>query len=130
MLNLFAQTYTVESNGASGLFTIYLLVVLAAVVVSIIGLWKMFEKAGQPGWAAIIPIYNLYILVKISGRPEWWLLLYFIPFVNIVVSLLIALDVGKRFGQSDVFSIIMLWLFSSLGYVILGFGDAEYRPTA
>lgn len=130
MLNLFAQTYTVESSSASGLFTIYLLIVLAAVVVSIIGLWKMFEKAGQPGWAAIIPIYNLYVLVKISGRPEWWLLLYFIPFVNIVVSLLIALDVGKRFGQSDVFSIIMLWLFSSLGYVILGFGDAEYRPTA
>lgn len=86
----------------------------------------MFKKAGHPGWAAIIPIYNIYILLKIAGRPGWWLLLLLIPFVNFVVYIVIALDVAKNFGQSPIFGIIGLWLFSFIGYLILGFGDAKY----
>ena len=56
---------------------------MAVMVVVIVGFWKVFEKAGQPGWAAIVPLYNAYILLKIAGRPGWWLLLFMIPFVNL-----------------------------------------------
>ncbi len=96
------------------------------VLLIIAGFWKTFEKAGQPGWAAIIPIYNLYVLCLIAGRPGWWVLLYFIPFVNIVVSLLIAIDVAKAFGKDVIYGVVLLWLFQAVGYLILGFGDAQY----
>ncbi len=99
---------------------------LAIIVLIIAGFWKTFEKAGQPGWAAIIPIYNLYVLCLIAGRPGWWVLLYFIPFVNIVVSLLIAIDVAKAFGKDALYGVVLLWLFQAIGYLLLGFGDAQY----
>ena len=57
--------------------------------------WKVFTKAGQPGWAVLIPIYNAYILLKIAGRPGWWILLFMIPFVNIIIAALVAIDVAK-----------------------------------
>lgn len=90
-------------------------------------MWKLFIKAGQPGWKAIIPIYNVYILLKIVGRPGWWIILYFIPLVNIVISLIVALDLAKRFGRSDAFGIILLWLFSVIGFLIIGFGNSIYK---
>jgi hypothetical protein len=96
------------------------------IILIVAGFWKTFEKAGQPGWAAIIPIYNLYILCQIAGRPGWWCILYFIPFVNIVVSLLIAIDVAKAFGKDAVYGVILLWIFQVVGFLILGFGDAQY----
>lgn len=99
---------------------------LAVIVLIIAGFWKTFEKAGQPGWAAIIPIYNLYVLCLIAGRPGWWVLLYFIPFVNIIVSLLIAIDVAKAFGKDVLYGVILLWFFQAIGYLLLGFGDAQY----
>lgn len=99
---------------------------LAFIVLIIAGFWKTFEKAGQPGWAAIIPIYNLYVLCLIAGRPGWWVLLYFIPFVNIIVSLLIAIDVAKAFGKDVLYGVILLWFFQAIGYLLLGFGDAQY----
>jgi len=67
-----------------------LLFCLAVVVIIVIGGWKVFEKAGQSGWAILIPIYNVYILLKIAGRPGWWLLLYFIPAVNIVIAIIVG----------------------------------------
>lgn len=103
-----------------------LIVLLAIAVVFIIGYWKVFVKAGQPGWAALIPIYNVYILLKIAGRPGWWLILFLIPLINIVILLLVAMDVAKSFGQSAVFGIVLLFLFSGIGYLILGFGNYQY----
>lgn len=99
---------------------------LAIAVVAIIGVWKVFTKAGQPGWAAIIPIYNLYILLQIAGRPAWWILLMLIPFVNLVISIMIAMDVAKAFGQSAAWGIVMLFLLSVIGYLVLGFGNYRY----
>lgn len=132
MLNVLAQsTYTYESTEvSSGFAIVYFIGVILLAIVAIAGMWKTYEKAGQPGWASIIPIYNVWVLLKVAGRPEWWILLYFIPFVNIVVSLLVALDVGKRFGKSDVFSVFLLWLFSAIGYIIIGFGDDTYSKSA
>lgn len=107
----------------SGMF---MLVMLAIVVVFIIGMWKVFAKAGQPGWASIIPFYNLYILLKIAGRPGWWILLFLIPLVNLIVSIVLAIDVAKSFGQSALFGVLLLFLLSGIGYLILGFGNYRY----
>jgi Family of unknown function (DUF5684) len=95
-----------------------------------IGGWKMFEKAGQPGWAILVPIYNAYILIKIAGRPGWWLLLCLIPLVNIVVAIMVAIDVAKAFGQSAAFGFFMLFLLCGIGYLVLGFGDYRYQGQA
>jgi len=99
-------------------------------LILIVGLWKVYVKADQPGWAAIIPIYNIYILTKIIGRPWWWLLLLFVPIVNIVVSIIMAIDLAKSFGKDAAYGVLLLWLFNIIGYLILGFGDAEYQGPA
>jgi len=99
---------------------------LAVAVVVIIGGWKMFEKAGQPGWAILIPLYNTYIMLKIAGRPGWWLLLYLIPLVNFVIAIIVAIDIAKSFGQSAVFGFFLVFLLCGLGFLILGFGN-DYR---
>jgi Family of unknown function (DUF5684) len=101
---------------------------LAVIVIVLAGFWKVFVKAGQPGWAAIIPFYNIYILCKIAGRPGWWLILFLIPLVNIVISLLVCLDVARNFGKSTGFG-IGLWLLGIIFFPILGFGSATYQPT-
>lgn len=102
-----------------------LLVELALIVLVIAGLWQTFTKAGQPGWAAIIPIYNVYILLKVAARPWWWLLLLLIPLVNIVIAFVVAIDVAKAFGKGAGFG-IGLALLGFIFYPILGFGSATY----
>ncbi|MFZ0799105.1 MAG: DUF5684 domain-containing protein [Terriglobales bacterium] len=99
---------------------------LAVMVIVIIGGWKVFEKAGQPGWAILIPFFNAYIILKIAGRPGWWLLLYFIPLVNVVIALIVAIDVAKAFGQSALFGFILNFLLGGIGFLILGFGNYRY----
>jgi hypothetical protein len=121
-----APDYT-TTTASSGMSATWLIVTLIIVVLEIAGLWRVFQKAGRPGWAAIIPIYNIYTLVKIAGRSGWWVLLYLIPIVNIIVSIVIALDIAKAFGKSSAFGIIGLWLFGFIGYPMLGFGDASYK---
>ncbi|HEX7259824.1 MAG TPA: DUF5684 domain-containing protein [Candidatus Saccharimonadia bacterium] len=93
-------------------------------------MWKIFTKAGQPGWAVIIPFYNVYVLLKIIDRPGWWLILYIIPFVNIIVSFINALDLAKAFGKGPMFGIFGNFLFTFVGYAILGFGSAQYHGPA
>lgn len=95
-------------------------------IVIIISIWKIFEKAGKPGWAAIIPIYNMYVLLKIVGRPGWWLILFFIPIANIIIPFIVAIDLAKAFKRSTLFGIVLLGLFSFIGYMILGFGKSVY----
>lgn len=117
-------TFASSANGIGGGLIIVWLVVL---VLAIAGMWATFQKAGKPGWAAIIPIYNMYIMLKIAGRPGWWLILFLIPFVNIIVSLVVSVDVAKAFGKSAAFGVLALWIFSIIGYLMLGFGDATYH---
>ena len=106
--------------------TVSSLIGLVVALVGIVGLWRVFAKASRPGWGAIIPIYNVYLLVKVAGRPGWWVLLYLVPVVNIVIHAIVAMDVARNFGKSKVFGIVGLWLFSVIGFVILGFSDARY----
>jgi hypothetical protein len=102
---------------------------LALLVLYVAAYWKVFEKAGHPGWAALIPLYDSYILIKIAGRSGWLLLLFFIPVVNIFLLLVISIDVAKAFGRSIGFG-FGLWILSFIFYPILGFGSAIYSGPA
>ncbi len=88
------------------------------------------RRRGQPGWAILIPVNNVYILLKIAGRPGWWLLLYFIPLVNIVIAIVVAIDIAKAFGQSALFGFLLLFLLFGISYLILGFGNYRYQGRA
>lgn len=101
---------------------------LAIAVLMIASMWKVFTKAGEPGWAAIVPIYNIIVLLKIAGRPIWWIILLLIPVVNIVVLILVSIDIAKRFGKGTGFG-IGLALLGIIFYPILAFGDARYSGT-
>lgn len=116
-----------SSGGGGGAASlIFLLVMLAFVAVSIAGVWMTFEKAGEPGWAAIIPIFNFYIMIKISGNEWWWLLLIFVPIVGFFVPIKILIDLAEKFNKGILFG-IGLWLLGPIFFLILGFGDARYR---
>ena len=120
-----------DATGAVIFSGVYLFFWLVVALIAIIAYWKIFTKAGEAGWKSIIPFYNIYTLLKIIGRPGWWLLLFFVPFVNFVISLVVAIDLAKSFGKSDVFGVVALWLFSLVGFLMLGFGSAEYKgPSA
>lgn len=87
--------------------------------------WKIYTKAGQPGWACIIPIYNFYIMLKIVGKPWWWLLLMLIPFVNLIYAIWTVNMLSKSFGKDEGFTAGLL-LLGIIFYPILGFGAAKY----
>lgn len=95
------------------------------VLLLLISYWKIFEKAGQPGWKAIIPFYNLYILLKIVGKPGWWLIMFFIPFVNIIFIIWAYNMLSKSFGKDEAFTVGLL-LLGFVFFPILGFGGAKY----
>lgn len=119
--------YEVDTTTVStGAMTGYIVFWLVLIAVAIVAYWKIFSKAGEAGWQSIIPIWSTIVLLKIVGRPAWWILLLFIPFVNFVVMILVMLDLGKSFGRSAVFSVFGLMIFSFIGYLILGFGSDEY----
>jgi hypothetical protein len=102
----------------------------AFVILMIAALWKVFTKAGQPGWAAIIPILNTYFLCKVAGRPGWWVILMLIPIVNFIIWIILCLDVAKSFGKAAGFGIGLL-LLPIIFFPILGFGSAQYHgPSA
>ena len=102
-----------------------LLIALAVIV----AMWKVFTKAGQPGWASLIPFYNIYVWCKIVGRPGWWLILMFIPFVNFIIAIILCIDLAKSFGKGAGFGIGIVFL-GFIFLAILGFGDAQYQGPA
>ena len=103
----------------------FIVIWLAVVVFLIAAMWKVFEKAGQPGWAAIIPIYNTYIMTKIGGKPGWWVILCFVPIANIIVLIWLYNMISKSFGKDEGFTAGLIFL-SFIFWPILGFGDAKY----
>ncbi len=98
---------------------------LALLVFFIIVMWKIYSKAGQPGWAAIVPIYNYIVLLKIVGKPWWWLLLMLIPIVNIIFVIIVINNLSKSFGHGAGFTIGLLFL-GIIFYPILAFGSSKY----
>jgi hypothetical protein len=98
---------------------------LAVAVVSLVSYWKIFTKAGKPGWAAIVPIYNILVMLEIIGRPMWWIVLLFIPFVNIVAAFIVANDLAKAFGKTIGWTLGLIFL-PVIFYPMLAFGNAKY----
>jgi uncharacterized protein DUF5684 len=102
------------------------IVFLGVALVVIAGIWKTFEKAGKPGWACIIPIYNVIVMLDIAGKPIWWIVLFFIPLVNLIVAIMASVAIAERFGKGAGFGLGLAFL-GFIFYPILGFGDATYR---
>lgn len=108
---------------------VQLVVYLIVAILSIAGLWAVFSKAGKPGWAAIIPIYNAFVLAEICGKSALWGILLFVPCVNVIAMLVLSFDLAKRFGKGAGFGLGIFFL----GFIfipILGFGSATYLPPA
>ncbi|HEX4876855.1 MAG TPA: DUF5684 domain-containing protein [Chitinophagaceae bacterium] len=103
----------------------FIIFILLFVVFLIAAQWKVFVKAGQPGWAAIIPIYNIYIMTKIGGKPGYWTLLCLIPLVNIVFIIWLYNMISKSFGKDEGFTAGLI-LLGFIFWPILGFGSAKY----
>ena len=104
-------------------------IMLAFALFLIAAQWKIYQKAGKPGWAVIIPIYNIIILLEIIGKPIWWLFLMLIPGVNIVFSVWATNLLSKSFGKDEAFTVGLI-LLSIIFYPILGFGSAQYQGPA
>jgi len=112
---------------AAGIFgLLFFLFYMALIVLLVAGMWKMYSKAGQPGWASIIPIYNLIVLMEIAGKPIWWFLLFMIPFVNIVIAIMVYIEIAARFGKGGGFAVGLI-LLPFVFFPMLGFGSATYQ---
>jgi hypothetical protein len=110
-------------GGVSGLISLVVFVIMIA------AMWRIFTKAGEEGWKAIIPIYNIVVLLKIVGRPWWWLVLMLIPIVNVVVGIVVMNDLSKSFGHGVGFTLGLIFL-PFIFYLILAFGSSQYRGSA
>ncbi len=113
-------------SGVVVLFTLLYVVPIVA------GTWKIFQKAGEPGWAAIVPFYNIRVQLRIVGRSRWWMLAYAPSFlwaplivVGICVGVMIGLDLAKSFGRSTAFG-VGVGLLPFIFLPILGFGSDQY----
>lgn len=115
-------------GGVAALFAIFtalLIPIIIIWVIMVVAHWKIYEKAGKPGWAAIIPIYNIIVLLEIVGKPIWWIFLFLIPCVNIIFIVWTINLLSKSFGQSEGFTVGLL-LLGVVFYPILGFGNYQY----
>ena len=106
-----------------------MLVWLAVIVLIVAALWKIFVKAGEPGWAAIVPIYNVLVMLKIAGKPMWWVVLMFIPFVNFIVAIIMMISFAQAFNKGTGFALGLVFL-PFIFYPLLAWGDAGYNPRA
>lgn len=118
-----------EQMAAAGIGLFAILVYLAIVFFMIASMWKIFGKAGKPGWAAIVPIYNLVVLLEVTRKPTWWIILMLIPLVNVIVSIIIVHQLSVSFGKDTGFTIGLL-LLPIIFLPILAFGDAKYIGTS
>ena len=127
LLGQVEYSYSAQGTTPSPVWTIISLLIALLVIVA---MWKVFTKAGQPGWASIIPIYNIYIWCKIVGRPGWWVILMLIPFVNFIILIILSIDMAKSFGKGVGFGLGLAFL-GIIFLPILGFGSAQYQgPSA
>ena len=110
----------------SGIFGLTFSCIWLFVVIAVIaGAWKIFEKADEAGWKAIIPFYNVWVLCEIVGRPGWWLILWLIPVVNFFIGLILAIDLAKSFDKSTLYG-VALFFFPFVFTIILGWGESQY----
>lgn len=106
-----------------------LIIMLAVGILMIASMWVLFTKANEPGWAAIVPIYNIVVLLKIAGKPVWWLVLFLIPFVSFIAAILVYISFAKSYGKGAGFGIGMI-LLPFVFFPMLAFSDAKYQGPA
>lgn len=117
----------------AGMGMMFMVISLIFLILTVVANWKIFTKAGEKGWKALIPIYNTYTLIRISGLSGWWLLgmlAAVIPgvgmFVVLGIDIYIMYNLSKAFGKGGGFTIGLI-LLGPIFQMILGFGSAEYQ---
>ncbi len=115
------DTYTTNGPGL-----VFWVICIGIAVIQIAAMWMTFEKAGKPGWASIIPIYNGIVMLQIAGRPVWWFFLYLIPLVNIIIGFIVMIDFAESFGKGVGFALGLIFL-PIIFFPILAWGDAQYQ---
>lgn len=108
---------------------VYMGVVVVIGILSIVAMWKIFTKAGKPGWASIVPIYNIVVMFQISGLNPWLILLFLIPFANIVIMIMMYVKLAKAFDKGTGFALGLIFL-NTIFVLILGFGNSKYIGTS
>jgi uncharacterized protein DUF5684 len=105
------------------------IVMLVVAVFEIAAFWRIFTKAGRPGWASLVPIYNIWVLLQITGKPGWWTILVFVPLVNIVIGIIETVELARVFGKSGGFAAGLIFL-PFIFYPVLAWGDAQFQRSA
>jgi hypothetical protein len=122
-------TDQVGGAAAAGMGIGFMVVWFAVVVLMVAAMWKVFVKAGKPGWAAIVPIYNIIVLLEIAGKPAWWVILFIVPVVNFIIAIMLSISLAKKFGHGVGYGLGLAFL-GVVFYPMLGFGDSQYDPNA
>lgn len=104
---------------------LFFLIYIGVLVLMIASMWKVFTKANQPGWAAIVPIYNMIVMLEIAKKPTWWIAMFLIPIANIVFMIMTLNAVSKNFGKDEGFTVGLV-LLGFVFWPMLAFGDAQY----
>ena len=112
-----------NSCGGGDIFAF--LIALVVVVFMVAAMWRVFTKAGQPGWGCLVPFYNVYLMLEIAGKPGWWLIFFFIPVINFVVQIVMMIDIAKNFGRGGWFAAGLIFL-PIIFFPVLAFGESVY----
>jgi hypothetical protein len=113
-----------QKKGGAGPAKLMLFVMCALALVTFAALWRLFERGGQAGWKSLIPIYNMYVMLQIAGKPTWWLVLMFVPLVGLFVMVSVWAAIVRRFGYKTVYVAGVLFL-PFIFIPLLAFGDAK-----
>lgn len=120
------ENYDQPSGGiVAAILGIFLIPLIVITVILIISHWKIYTKAGKPGWATLIPFYNVIVLLEIIGKPWWWLFLILIPCTSLIFAIWATNLLSKSFGQKEGFTVGLL-LLPYVFYPILAFGNYQY----
>ncbi|REJ07808.1 hypothetical protein DY023_02250 [Microbacterium bovistercoris] len=125
-MTFFSDMEPINQGVSAGVGVVGVIFGLIYWVAMIAAYWKTFTKAGYPGWLAIIPIVNFFVLVKVAGLSAWFGLLFFIPVANLVLAIIVAFRNGRAFGHGGAFSFFLLFLLNPIGYFITGFSNDTY----
>lgn len=127
---MYSSSYNASYGALYSALATYSIVILIIGILSIVAMWKVFVKAGKPGWASLIPVYNMVVLYQIVGLNPWLILLYFVPIVNyiaiIVLTIMQCSRLAKAFGKGTGYAVGLFFL-NTIFMLMLGFGDAEYK---
>ncbi len=119
-------TSSASTAAVGGAMVVTYVISLAISVLAIVAMWKIFTKADKPGWASIVPVYNIIVLFQICGMNPLLILLLFIPIANVVVYIMALIKLAGKFGKGGGFAAGLIF-FNFIFMLILAFGDAEYQ---